>query len=166
MDKRKINIITISSAIGLIAIVYYFNPMYFVSQGFGSLDSELKHLVMTVVVSGLAGSLFAFRNKAKGELFEQFEAVELLILIVIPCVSAFTFIMQDPSNYFLAVSVYVAGVMLWFFIVITKHKPETESKKEKVFTVKVSYVSAVLLAFGFFALWLANQQQQWMSQMP
>jgi len=151
--KQKINIITILSAIVLAALVYFFNPFLYVSQEYGKLDSDLKHLLITVVMAGLAGSLFVFRNKVKGELFEQFEAIELLILIVIPSAEAFTLIMKNPSNYSWAVSVYVVAIMIWFLIVILKHKPIKDSKKEKMFTIKISYILAVLLSFAFFAFW-------------
>jgi len=51
--------------------------------------------------------LFAFRNKSKGEAFELFEAIELLLLIVIPCVEGFTYIMKNPLDYSLAITVYL-----------------------------------------------------------
>lgn len=164
--KQKINVITILSAILLSVLVIYFNPFLHLSQELGKMDSDLKHLVITIGVASLAGSLFAFRNKVKGEVFEQFEALELLLLIVIPSVEAFTVIMKNPTNYSWAVSIYVVAVMVWFVIIITRHKPISDSKKEKKFTIKVSYVLAVLLSFGFFAFWQLNAYSQWLAQKP
>lgn len=164
--KQKINLVTILSAIVLSALVYYFNPFLYISQEFGKLDPDLKRILITIIVAGLAGSLFAFRNKAKGELFEQFEAIELLILIVIPSVEGYLYIMKNPSNYAWAISVYVVGVMSWFVIVITRHKPISEPKKEKTFTIKMSYILAVLLSFGFFAFWQLNAFNHLVQQSP
>lgn len=164
--KRKIQLVTILSAIVLSVLVYVFNPLLYFSQEFGKLDSELKHLVITVVVASLAGSLFAFRNKAKGELFEQFEALELLLLIVIPSVEGFLYIMQNPMNYGWAISVYVIGVMGWFVLVITRHKPIADSKKEKKFTIKISYILAILLSFAFFVFWQSHTFISLIQQSP
>jgi hypothetical protein len=147
-------------------VEYFFHPFFYLIQEYGNLDSDLKHILITFVMAGLGGSLFAFRNKVKGELFDQFEAMELLLLIVIPSVEGYSFIMINPTNYSWAISLYVVAVMVWFVIVITKHKPISDSKKEKIFTIKISYISAVLLAYGIFAFWLLNTYNQMLTHTP
>jgi hypothetical protein len=159
--KRKIYIVTISSAVVLSVLSFIFNPLYYFSQEFGKLDSDLKHILITIIMAGLGGSLFICRNRSKGEFFEQFEAIELLLLIVIPSVEAYTLIMKNPSDYSLAIAVYVIAVMVWFFIVIMKHNQFSNSKKEKLFIIKMSYVLAVLLSFGIFAFWQLNTHNFW-----
>jgi hypothetical protein len=164
--KQKIQGIVILSTILLAVLGYYFNPLWYLAQEFGKLDSELKHILTTIVMASLAGLLFAFKNKTKGELFAQFEAMELLILIVIPSVVSFSYIVNDLSNYSLAVAFYVGSVMVWFVIVITRHKPISDSKKERIFTIKISYFLAVLLAYGFFVFWQLNTFNQLLAQAP
>lgn len=142
-----------ASTIISIILVFYFSPLYYISQLYGKLDPDLKHILITLVVAGLGGSLFAFRNKAKGELFELFEAMELLLLIVIPSVEGFTYIMKNPSNYSLAVTLYIGAVMGWFVLVILRHKISSDPKKEKIFTAQIVYLMLVFVAFGVFADW-------------
>lgn len=163
--KQKISIITIVLAIIFSALIFLFNPLFYVSQEFGKLDSDLKHLLTTIVVAGLAGSLFAFRNKIKGEFLETIEAMELLILIVIPSVEIFSFIMKDPSNYSLAIAPYVLAVMAWYLIIILRHKTIQDPKREKIFLIQIHYVLAGLLLIAVLAFWLSNSFNFWMKIM-
>jgi len=164
--KQKINLVVIASAIISIILVFYFSPLYYLSQLYGKLDPDLKHILITVVVAGLGGSLFAFRNKAKGEIFELFEAMELLLLMVIPSVEGFTLIMKNPSNYSWAVALYISAVMGWFVLVITRHKTSSDPKKEKLFTTQIAYLMLMLVAFGVFADWQLTAFSPFLAHKP
>ena len=166
MNKRKIEIITILSAIALIVLVYFFNPLYTISQEFGKLDSDQKHIVVTTIMAILGGSLFVTRNKVKGEFLEKFESIELLLLIIVPSTQVYEYIIKNSSDFLLAVGVYFVGVMIWFFIVITRHKPLSDSKKEKKFNLEIVYMVAVFLSFGFFVIWQGGLYSDLLKQIP
>ena len=149
-----------------IPLVYYFSPLYHLSKLYGTLESDLKHVFVTSFVAILGGLLFAFRGKSKGEVFELFEAMELLLLIVIPCVVAFEYILQDPSNYSIAVTIYLAGVAIWFPVVIIRHRSNLDPKKERAFTSIIVYIFAMLVTFGGFAYWQLATFSKFLSHPP
>ncbi len=163
--KNKISIIVVLLTVLIVVLVAYFNPLFHLSQEFGELDSDLKHILTTIAMALIGGSLFAIRNKSKGIVFEQFEAIQLVLLIIIPSVVIFSFIMKNPENYSLAVSVYVVAVMIWFLIVILKHKSGNEPKLEKRFTITIGYILAVLLSYGIFAFWQIHEYHKLLAQM-
>lgn len=152
--KQKIQVVVVIGAGFWIIIAIFFSPLYYISQWYGELDPDLKHLFTTVIVASMGGTLFAFRNHANKEVLEEFEAMELLLLIVMPCVEGYSFIMKTPSNYQWAILVYIAGVMGWFVLVISRHKIFEDPKKEKKFTFSITYLMLMLASFGTFAIWL------------
>ncbi len=155
MDKkRKYTIVTLLGAALSIAAVIYFSPMQYLITGYGKLDSDLKHIITTITIAGLALTLFVTRHlKIKEEQLEQIEAWDLSVMIVIPSAEGFAYIMKIPTNYPWAILVYFVGVMVWFLLVICRHKIFKDPKEEKKFTFSVAYTMFVFAAFGILAFW-------------
>ena len=147
-------------AIGIIFIVvysfilFYFSPLQHIAQAYGKIDSDTKHLLTTFLIAGLGLTLFAARHqKVKKELLEQIEAWDLAVLIVLPSVEIFTYIVKDPSNWPWAILAYIVGVMTWFVLVIYRHKVFKDPKEEKKFTFTVWYAMFVFVVYGTYAVW-------------
>lgn len=160
----------------------YFSPQAIQTvESYGKLDPELQHLGTIVLVSGAGGSLFALRNitqrsiteknalpknKRKREVLEQIEAIELLILIVIPSVEAFSFILKTLHNYPLALALYICASAGWFILVATLHERFQDPKQEKNFWIYHSYLMIVLFVFGILAFWMLNTFTQISEHIP
>lgn len=119
MNKKQKNAISIIIIIVYAIPVIYFSPQLVqVAQSYGKLDSDSSHLLTTILVSAAGGSLFALRNttKIKRGILDQIEAIELLILIVIPSVEGFSFLIKTYSNYwgqYFSISVPLWDGLYW-----------------------------------------------------
>lgn len=74
-------------------------------------------------------------------------------MIVIPSAEIFAYIMKTPTNYSSAIFAYVMGVMIWFLLVICRHKIFKDPKEERKFNLTVWWAMSVFVIFGIFAFW-------------
>lgn len=178
MDKKQkqfyvigIIVITVYSI-----IMFYFSALQHIAEWYKTVDSDLKHLLTTITVTGLGLTLFAIRhammndesrhalprNKRRQEILEHIQAWDLALFIVIPSVEAFTYIVKIPTHWPWAVLVYIGGVMMWFVIVMYLHKISTDPKEEKRFTFSITYVMIVFVVYGTYAVWAFISLSQYM----
>jgi len=152
LNKKKIGLIITAYIIAVIATAY---PFMLLVQGYGKLDSDSKHLVSTIFVAAAGGSLFALRNNKKisPKILEGIETFELLILIVIPCVEISTYLMKIPAYLLWSMTPFVAGSMIWYLIVLSRHKIYDEPKEEKKFTFSITWILVILLFLASIATW-------------
>lgn len=152
--EKKIYVIGVIIIASYLVTAFYFSPIPRIAELYGKIDPDLKHLLTTITVAGLGLILFAARHlKTTEQQKEQIEAWDLAIMIIIPSVEAFSYIMKIPHNWPLAVFVYIGGVIIWFVFVKYRHKRFEDPKEEKKFKITVTYVMLVFLAYGIYAAW-------------
>lgn len=138
-----------------VAIVSSF-PFTLLTQQYAKLDSDSKHLALTISVASLGGSLFALRNTKRitPKLLEGIETTELLLLIVIPCVEISVFLMKTDSTITWSMTPLILGSMGWYLLVLVRHKVFDNYKEEKIFNISITYVLFFLIALGSFLYWV------------
>ena len=180
--KAKKIIFIIIFLIGYSSVWIYLSPQLLKTvESYVKFDPNLQHMITTILVSGAGGSLFALRNitqkssmeknalpknKIKREVLERIEAIELLILIVIPSVEAFSFILKTFHYYPLALVPYVCASAGWFILVVKLHERFQDPKQEKNFWIYHSYLMSVLFLFGILAFWMLNTYSQISQHIP
>ena len=109
-----------------------------------------------MLVAGVGGSLFALRNTKRitPKTLEVIEAWELLILTIIPSLEIVSFLMKNPANIPWAMSPFIAATVLWYVIVLKRHKPWENPQEEKRFTISMTYFFAVFIVMGSVATWI------------
>ena len=153
--QKQVYVIGIIIIIAYSVTAFYLYPIPRIAELYGKIDPELKHLVTTITVAGLGLILFVARHaKIKPEVLEQIEVWDLAILIIIPSVEAFSYIVgKDPHQWPWAVLAYIVGVMAWFVLVIYRHKTFEDPKEEKKFNFTFTYLMIVFSIYCTYAVW-------------
>ena len=147
LNKKKIILQIVLLIIAVIAAYY---PFSFAAHQYGQLDSDSKHIVTTILVAAVGGSLFALRNtkRVTPKILEVIETFELLILTIIPSLEIVSFLMKNPANLAWSMSPFIAATVLWYAIVLQRHKPLKTPEEEKRFTISITYFFAVFIVMG------------------
>jgi hypothetical protein len=146
LNKKQI----ILGIIFVIAVVAAYYPFSFAAHQYGNLDSDTKHLVTTILVAGCGGSLFALRNtkRVTPKILEVIEAWELLILTIIPSLEIVSFLMKNPVNLAWSMIPFIIATVLWYAIVLIRHKPLKTPEEERRFTISMTYFFAAFIVMG------------------